>query len=121
MLNTYFEKFLKSPIKLIRSPCPVMLQTVFIRKALQGHSKGTPRALEGHLGTWAYRYFGTRGLKGHLGTCVFKALDALEALYLADSHGKLCNLYWILYCKNGKLWNPKNFKHTEVELNILFY
>ena len=99
----YCEKF----IKLLRSPFPVILHIFFtkraikghldIQSALQGHSKGTARALQRYLGTqdirrafghsrhldtWALSHLkGTWPLR-HLGTCAF---EALKALYLADS------------------------------------
>ena len=54
MQNIYSEWFFKNSIKTQRSPLPVMLQTLFTRralKALEGHLKGTHRALKGHLRT----------------------------------------------------------------------
>ena len=68
-----------------------------------GHSKATPRAFEGHLGTRALKAIGhsstwdTQALEGHLDT---KALmHSGKALYLADSqHGG-----WKIHQQNNKL------------------
>ena len=73
------KKFLKNSMKLLRSPFPVMLLTLFSRRAFTGHlgtqkalehSKGTLGALHGHCRrTWgikALRHSGTGKALGHL-------------------------------------------------------
>ena len=57
----YSEKFLKNSVKLLSSPFPVILETIFSLRALKSYSKGTLRSLQGHFNDiWA--------LEGHLGT-----------------------------------------------------
>ena len=94
------KNFTKNSTKLLRSPCPIMLQKFITKGALKGHlgtqralkeqtkstsalgghSKGTPRAL-GHS-----RHSSTGTLKGHLDTrghsrqSGTRALEALEHL-----------------------------------------
>ena len=77
-----FWKVFKNPIKLWKSPFPVMLQNFLTKRALKGHlrtrrgfqglSKRTPKAIQGlskdswvldHLSAW-----GIQALEGHLNT-----------------------------------------------------
>ena len=65
-----------------------------------GHSKATPRAFLGHLGTRALKALGhsstwdTQALEGHLDTKAL--LHSGKSLYLADSqHGRLADSHFI--------------------------
>ena len=69
-----FSKVFKNSIKLLTSPFPKILQTFFTRRALKGklstqrvlqeHCKGILKsAVQGHSGTQALGYLGTRGTR----------------------------------------------------------
>ena len=94
-------------MKLLTSPSlVVMLQTFFIRRALEG-KLGT-RALGNlrDLGTWALRHSGTRRALKHSGTW------ALQLLYLADSIVNTSDYY------NEKFKLKKIFTETLQQLQL---
>ena len=78
----YSEKFLKT-IKLLTSPFLAMFLLFYMKNTRReiGHSKGTPRSLEGNLGT--------RGLEGHMGTWALKALEYLSTRGTPALEGQL--------------------------------
>ena len=90
------KKFLKS-LKILTNPSLVMLQDFFAQRrlkgklctqrALQGHSKVFPGALQGHLGTRAFEWYSR-----HLDTSLTWALGHLV------SQGT---------------WAPKHFRHSK--------
>ena len=105
-------------------------------RALQAHSKVTPRALQGHFSTWALkslRHLGTQAIqllgysKGHLDTQSLKALrqldiwalEALEALYLAYSikakHNRLFSE------DNTIIYNANNIQYIQCILYSRVY
>ena len=118
-------KFFKSTIKVLRRSFPVMLQTLLYSKGnwvLQEHSKDTPRAFQGYLGTealghskgtwtfllahpatqgtWALGHLSTHGiwaleaLEGHLDTQAFSYSDTRTNFLLITSYQLLIPCYY---------------------------
>ena len=70
----WFWKFFKNSVKLLTSSFLVMLQTFFTQRTLKW-KYGSPRALEGHLGTQALEW-----AHGHSRNWGTKALENLRSL-----------------------------------------